>query len=294
MLAVTLLNAGAIYNVVTCVYFAFSAINKAVCTRSSFYLFWLKFKTMWPSLLAIALAPGVAIILFIYWKDSHDREPVRHLFVCFLLGIASAVMAVLIDKALVPIQTEMTEPNSIADKLFTAFIMAALVEEVCKFFMCRVYAYPKKDFNEPLDGIVYMVMVAMGFATIENVLYVFANPENGMQTGILRMFLAVPGHACWGVIVGYFMGLAKFKPRGKIVYLTIGLFFGILLHGTYDAALFLRESNELGGGEYDGLLLGGALATAVLGNVLALMAIRKHRKLSKQLFPKDRNAPIAS
>ena len=248
---------------------------------------------MWPSLLAIALAPGVAIMLYIYWRDRHDREPIRHLLICFILGILSAVFAVLIDKGLEPVQTEMTEPNSIGDKLFTAFIMAALVEEFCKFFMCRVYAYPKRDFNEPLDGIVYMVMVAMGFATIENVLYVFQNPETGMQTGILRMFLAVPGHACWGVIVGYFMGLAKFKAKNKFLYMFIGLFIGILLHGTYDAALFLRESNELGGGEYEGLLISGALGTCILSYVLAFMAIRKHRKISRQLFPKDKNAPVA-
>ncbi len=249
---------------------------------------------MWLSLLAIALAPGVAIILYIYWKDSHDREPIRHLLICFLLGIVSAVMAVLIDKALRPIQTEMTVPNSIGDKLFTAFVMAALVEEFCKFFMCRFYAYPKKDFNEPLDGIVYMVMVAMGFATIENILYVFANPENGIQTGIVRMLLAVPGHACWGVIVGYFMGLAKFRPRFKILYIFIGLFIGILLHGTYDAFIFVRESDELSGGGYDLILICGAIFTAILGNILAFTAIRKHRKLSQQLFPKDRNAPYAT
>ena len=248
---------------------------------------------MWLSLLAIALAPGVAIMLYIYWKDSHDREPIRHLFICFLLGILSAVMAVLIDKALVPVQTEMTVPNSIGDKFFTAFIMAAVVEELCKFFMCRMYAYPKKDFNEPLDGIVYMVMVAMGFATIENILYVFANPENGIQTGIARMLLAVPGHACWGVILGYFMGMGKFKQRFKIMYILTGLLLAILLHGTYDAFIFLRESNELGDGSYDLILISGAIITAILGNILAFAAIRKHRKISQQLFPKDRNAPYA-
>jgi len=247
---------------------------------------------MWPSLLAIALAPGVAIVLYIYWRDRNDREPLRHLIICFLLGIVSAVLAVLIDKGLEPLQSSLTEPGTIADKLFTAFIVAAAVEEICKFSMCRLYAYPKKDFNEPLDGIVYMVMVAMGFATIENVLYVFSNPETGIQTGVLRMFLAVPGHGCWGVIVGYFMGLAKFKPKNKFVYMFIGLLAGILLHGTYDGALFLRETRELGGGDYDGMLIGTALGTAVLGYVLAFIAIRKHRKLSKQLFPKDKNAPV--
>ncbi|MEO7313238.1 MAG: PrsW family glutamic-type intramembrane protease [Chitinophagaceae bacterium] len=249
---------------------------------------------MWPSLLAISLAPGAAIMLYIYWRDRQDREPIKLLFVCFLLGIVSALLAILIDKGLEPIQTEMTEPGTIPDKLFTAFIMAAFVEELCKFSMCRIYAYPKKAFNEPLDGIVYMVMVAMGFATIENVMYVFSNPETGMQVGLLRMFLAVPGHACWGVIVGYFMGLAKFKPRNKFLYMVIGLICGMLLHGTYDGALFLRESNELRGGEYEGALIGGALFTAVLGYVLAFLAIRKHRKISRALFPKDPNTPVAA
>jgi len=242
---------------------------------------------MWP-LLAIALAPGIAIIIYMYWRDKSDREPFKHLFISFLLGVLSAIIAVVVEGPLDAYGVSTFGSGSAYSMVFRAFIVAATVEELLKFAMLRLYAYPKKAFNEPLDGIVYGVMVAMGFATLENIFYVF---QYGMGTGILRMFLAVPGHAAWGVIVGYFLGKAKFAPNSKILYIIFGLVVGILLHGIYDGMLFLRESNEYGGGEYDGVLIGGALGTAILGYILALLAIRKHRKISRDMFPLDKNAP---
>ena len=240
---------------------------------------------MWTTLLILAMGPGIAIVLYIYWRDRNDRETFRHLGISFLLGILSAALSIVTDIFIEPFQAYYAVPNSIHDKLFKAYIMAAFVEETWKFIMCRWYAYPKKEFNEPLDGIVYMVMVSMGFATIENVLYVFRDTSNGLSTGILRMFLAVPGHACWGIITGYFLGLAKFKSRVTgTMYVLAGLSIAIFLHGTYDAALFLQETTTLQ--QYNGILAGGALATVVLSYTLAFLAIRKHRKISKLLFPK--------
>jgi protease PrsW len=246
---------------------------------------------MWTFLLALALAPGIAIVLFIYFRDNLDPEPISHLAICFMLGVAAAIVAVLFGKLLEPLQLLLNKKNSIADKLFAAFIIAALVEELCKFWFCKWYIHNKKAFNEPLDGIVYMVMVAMGFATIENILYIFYKPEVGVQTGLLRMFLAVPGHACWGVIVGYFLGLSKFRPTNKATYTIMGLSVAILLHGIYDAALFVREADGMANSPYDAVLILGALITVVISYILAFSAIKKHRNLSKILFPEDRNAP---
>jgi RsiW-degrading membrane proteinase PrsW (M82 family) len=82
----------------------------------------------------------------------------------------------------------------------------ALSEELSKFLVVRYFCYPQKRFDEPLDGIVYSVMVSMGFATIENVNYVFTH---GYSTAFVRMFLSVPAHATFGVVMGYFIGKAK-------------------------------------------------------------------------------------
>ncbi len=245
------------------------------------------------SLIALALAPGIAIILFIYWRDKHDREPLKHLIICFVLGMVSVIPALYIEPAIEVYGNEnFFDVGSVSDKLFGAFIVAASVEEILKFSFCRIYAYPKKSFNEPLDGIVYMVMVAMGFATIENIGYIFKTPEAGLSIGIMRMFLAVPGHACWGVIIGYFMGLAKFKPSGlkRVTLMLTGLVLAILLHGTYDGLLFLQETDTFR--DYGLPLFGGAILTAIAGYLLAFSAIKKHRKVSQQMFVIDKNAPL--
>ena len=241
------------------------------------------------SLLALAIGPGLAIILYIYWRDQHDREPVRHLLVCFMLGVISIVPAVLLEYGLTGVQNQLFAARSVKGQLFSAFIVAAAVEETVKFLFCRWYAYPKKDFNEPLDGIVYMVMVATGFATLENIFYIFNGGNSSISTGIMRMLLTVPGHACWGVIIGYFMGQAKFKAAWvqRFGLMLLGLVIAILLHGTYDGLLFLQETDRFA--RYGIALFGGAIITALTGYVLAFKAIRKHRLISYQMFVVDKN-----
>lgn len=98
---------------------------------------------------------------------------------------------------------------SIFQQFIKAFFVVALIEEFSKYIFVRFYSQPKKYFNEPFDGIVYAVMVSMGFAAIENIAYV---SQGGMGTAIVRAFTAVPAHATFAVLMGYFMGLAKFAP----------------------------------------------------------------------------------
>ena len=241
------------------------------------------------SLLALAIGPGLAIILYIYWRDEHDREPIRRLLVCFLLGAVSVIPAVVLEYMLSNRQAQLYAARSVKGQLFGAFVVAAMVEEFCKFLFCRWYAYPKKDFNEPLDGIVYMVMVATGFATVENILYIFGDVNRGWNVGLMRMFLAVPGHACWGVIIGYFMGQAKFKPYWvqRFGLMLIGLLIAILLHGTYDGLLFMQETDLLSGFALP--LFGGAVLTALLGYYFAFKAIKKHRQVSFEMFGRRNN-----
>ena len=240
---------------------------------------------MWIYLLIIALIPGVAIMIFIYRKDRHEREPLKKIFICFLLGILAAVISAPIEWVIMEYGKNWLGAGTTLDKVFEGLVAAALVEELLKFLMVRTYAYPKSSFNEPLDGIVYAVMVAMGFATIENVGYVMLDPQNGITTGILRMFLAVPGHGCWGVIVGYFIGKAKFAEKNRGIFMIIGLLIAILMHGTYDSLLFLKDAPNFSDGKYGLALIGGAVATAILGYVLALKAIKLHQQLTRQYLP---------
>ncbi len=185
-----------------------------------------------PVLLGLAFAPSIYLMLIIYGKDKYEREPKRILLVAFLLGCVSVIPAGIIELFLKkPLDFEFLGLGNFA---LSAFLGVALIEELCKFTMLRLHAYRLKDFNEPFDGIVYSVFVSLGFATLENVFYVLASDGQGVQVAIMRMFTAVPAHYAFGVIMGYYVGKAKFQPEKRLQYLSLGLFYATLMHGAYD------------------------------------------------------------
>src|SRR5438034_749553 len=124
------------------------------------------------SLLALAVAPGAAIAVYIYSKDKYDREPLNTLFFSFLLGMAATVPAIFIQETLQPVLYSYFPGYTIPYYSLLAFILVACSEEGSKYLMLRFYAYRNKAFNEPFDGIIYSVMISMGFATLENIQYV--------------------------------------------------------------------------------------------------------------------------
>lgn len=216
--------------------------------------------------LALALAPGIAISLFIIRRDKHDREPNKLLFISFLLGMFSAVPAVLIGTMISGLTGWDTGINTVIT-FWYAFVNVAMVEEFCKLFFVMIFAFPKKDFNEPFDGITYSVMVSMGFATLENVLYVM---DGGLSVAIARMLTAVPAHATFGVLMGYFLGMYKFRQQ-RLGLLFLAILVPVIFHGFYD--FFLMVDNR------GGMFL-GAVASLIVSIVLSFRAIRLHQKNS--------------
>jgi RsiW-degrading membrane proteinase PrsW (M82 family)/ribosomal protein S18 acetylase RimI-like enzyme len=227
-------------------------------------------------LIALAIAPGIAICLFIFHRDAYNREPKRNLFAAFLLGAATVFPAAGIETGL-----NIYLDNTIKSTAISAFLVVALTEELGKFVVLRFYAYPKKSFDEPLDGIVYGIMIGMGFATLENILYV---QKFGMQTAFLRMFLAVPAHATFGVLMGYHAGNAKFDAANSTKFLLTGLLWAVLFHGLYDFFLFLQGNPYIKDYISDLLLFAGAVASFIIAIRLSLKHIKRHRLLSQQTF----------
>jgi protease PrsW len=222
-------------------------------------------------LLALAIAPGIAICIYILYKDRYNKEPMLNLGISFLLGIVSAVPAVIIQ-LLITKPSELLFGNTLFYTAFMAYIIVALSEEYCKFIMLRWYAYRRKAFDEPLDGIVYAVMVGMGFATIENIGYVM---QHGWVTGIVRMLLSVPAHGTFAVLMGYYVGLAKFDAAKKQWHFIQGIFWAVVFHGTFDFFLFLNKASWLSL---------GAVISFLIAIKLSRNAIKKHQQLSKQNF----------
>ncbi|MFZ2906721.1 MAG: PrsW family glutamic-type intramembrane protease [Cyclobacteriaceae bacterium] len=218
------------------------------------------------SLLALALAPGIAIGIYIYLKDKHEREPLSLLFISFMYGVLSTAVTLLIS---FPLETILifSERNAV-HQMGNAFFKVALVEEFSKFIFIRFILYRNKNFNEPFDGIVYACMVGMGFATLENILYVF---QYGAPTGFVRMFTAVPAHATFAVLMGYFLGKAKFTHRKEIYYSVIALLVATAFHGAYDYFWFIA---------YIPGIWVGAILSLIVALILSRKAIRLHQQSS--------------
>lgn len=177
----------------------------------------------------LAIAPAAALLMFVYLRDRYEPEPKRLVLYVFLAGAFGILPAVIVESALMAIR-----PG--AGVLYLAFVAAGLVEESAKWGAVRLTAYRSRQFNEPMDGIVYAAAASLGFATVENLLYVGAG---GVATGLSRAFLAVPGHALFGVAMGHHMGLARFAPDpgDRRRQLALSLVVPVLLHGLYDTLL---------------------------------------------------------
>ena len=217
------------------------------------------------NLLLLAVAPVMVIIIYIYIQDKYEKEPVKYLLLSFFLGAILSIIIVSVLYLFTGHFIPITDEFSIWQQFIQAFFVVALAEEFSKYIIVKYVNQPKKAFNEPYDGIIYAVMVSMGFACTENIMYVI---EGGYEVAVLRAFTAVPAHATFGILMGYFMGKAKFA-KNRFQLNMAGLFLAVLFHGAYDFFLFIRF--------IPGISI-GAFVSLIIGIVLSRKAIKQHQE----------------
>jgi RsiW-degrading membrane proteinase PrsW (M82 family) len=227
-------------------------------------------------LLVIAIAPAVALFLFFYLRDKYRREPIGVLLVTFALGAASLIPAAMTSLSLQRLTGWRSSTPSLLHAFLGAMIIVGLVEEGAKFLVVRFYAYHRPEFDEPYDGIMYSVMAALGFATLENIIYIFSN---GAGTGVMRALLAMPSHAFDGVLMGYFLGEAKFARSNRDGNWLSALGFGlaVIAHGLYDFIVFSLDKRPL--------MILSLLTMAALFWVIFFKATRKLSEQSPYKHP---------
>ena len=186
----------------------------------------------------LAILPGIAICLYIFYVDKYEPETWWHLLVCFVFGMASTIPVLYLEPMVT--DTGFDEKGNLIEVFFYSLLGVALIEEVAKSSCLFLFPYFNKWFNEPMDGIVYSVMIGMGFATLENIIYAYSF---GLETVFVRAFTAVPAHAVFAIITGYYVGLSKFNKPKRIQLILTGVGFAILAHGIYNFFL-LQELYE--------------------------------------------------
>ncbi len=188
-----------------------------------------------------AVLPAVFLMRYIYSKDQADKEPPALLRKLVLLGMASAGVALVIellwDNFLIP---NIAFANTTQYAIVSA-LLVGITEEGCKLFFLYKSTWNNPNFNYRYDGVVYAVFVSLGFALLENIMYVFSY---GLSVALSRALLAVPAHMGFAVFMGSFYGRAKiqevrYSNGGKTINLILGYVTAVFLHTFYDAAAMI-------------------------------------------------------
>ena len=219
-------------------------------------------------LFALALIPVIGLLIFIYFNDKKEKEPIWLLLLLFGVGAASVVSAIVLELIGGLILGAVFPTDSVIKGTLDAMLIVAPAEELGKFIVLRSITWKNKHFNYSYDAIVYAVFVSLGFAALENITYVFGS---GVGTAILRMFTAVPGHACFGVFMGFFYSKAKYasltnKKGACAGFTALAILIPTIVHGIYDGIL-------MGGGSSDEAILSGLSLILWIGFVIALFVV---------------------
>lgn len=225
-------------------------------------------------LMLLAVLPAVVLIRFIWTKDSIEKEPAGLLVRLFVCGALTVFSAILLGSIGTELFLSALVPGSLVYLLVDNFIVTALVEEGGKYFVTKKLTWKHPAFDYTFDAVVYAVTASLGFATLENIFYVF---DSGIETAIMRAILSVPGHAIDGVYMGSYYGLAKLcqrmgDKRGEKRNLRKALWVPVLIHGFYD---FCLESQST-------LFF---LAFLVFEGIITVSAFRRVNRLSKEDQP---------
>lgn len=194
--------------------------------------------------LITAVLPVLILLFFIYKKDKLQPEPIGKLVWTFFVGCLSVIPASILEMIL----SIFSPFNPVVGGIFNGYVVAGFSEELCKLLLLLWVIWKSPHFDEYFDGIVYAVFLSLGFACVENIMYVFSSDDT-MAIALTRGLLAVPAHFLFAVIMGYHVALAKFDLPSRRTHLIHALLYPVLLHGTYDALLMVSDALTKGSDE---------------------------------------------
>lgn len=194
----------------------------------------------------LAVIPALVLIFYVVWRDRLHPEPGGQLVKAFFMGFLTIPLALLFASLIGQIFMLLPPIEGVGVLLVTSLMQAAIPEESAKLLILWLFLRRCRHFDEHMDGIVYAVCVGMGFATVENILYVTSSGPQFLKVlsvGLSRAFLAIPGHFAFAVIMGYFYSLASFKGKQTHrKYMLMAWGFPVLAHALYDFLLFVMDA----------------------------------------------------
>ncbi len=190
------------------------------------------------TLILLASSPILACAFYIFIRDKYEKEPIKLLIIGLTLGAVSTIPILYVERFFIYINPFV---NTKFYDIYKSYVIAGFTEEVFKFIILLFLIYRNKNFNERFDGIVYAVFISLGFALVENILFVLNDDLGGVSTGVNRAIFSVPAHMLYGVSMGYYFALIKYESEKFLKNIVLALFNPIFIHGTFDFILTLNN-----------------------------------------------------
>lgn len=222
--------------------------------------------------LLFSLVPTLLLVGFVLYTDRKSREPSKNIIICLLSGILTVALAGYLEELVMPYFS-----NSVILTYVWGFI-----EELSKMAIFFLFIFDNKHYDDIYDGIVYMTLIALSFAGLENIMYAFSENtvSESISLALMRDFTTIPLHVICGVVIGYFVSLGNFSKdkTKKYINFLLAILISSLIHGTYNNLMsFLGKINVNYNNSIEVLLL-QALPLILIMIGLFIIAIKFSKK----------------
>ncbi|SEK25636.1 PrsW family intramembrane metalloprotease [Haloferax larsenii] len=264
------------------------------------------------ALTLLSALPALGLAAYVYYSDVTRSEPISMLVVTFLLGVLTATFAAVANSLLSQVGQTIARDFQLSVGFFGSIIFFYLVvgpvEETVKLLAVRLYAYTHDSFSAVVDGAVYGAMAGLGFATIENALYITRNvAESGLDLGTASgvgiigaggtitavRALAGPGHVIYSAIAGYYLGLAKFNKQHAGPIVIKGLILASLVHATYNSTVGIGAS-LISSATGLGVLASFLVYVIIYDGIFGLYLVGKIRRYARAYHTANATGPSAA
>lgn len=222
--------------------------------------------------LAFSLIPTLILVGFVLYSDRRNKEPVRNIIICLLSGILSVALSGYLEQLVMPY---------IGNNIILTYIFA-FIEEISKMAIFFLFVFDNKYYDDLYDGLVYMMLIALSFAGLENVMYAFSEStiQESISLSIMRDITTIPLHVICGIIIGYFLSLSSFsKDKGrKYINILLALLLSGALHGTFNSLMNLLENLNINYNNSLQVILFEALPLILIMIALFIVAVKFIKK----------------
>lgn len=215
-----------------------------------------------------ALVPAILLVVFVLYTDRKSKEPAKNIILCLLSGFLTIALAQYLENLVMPY---------FSNNIVLTYIWAFL-EEVSKAAIFFLFVFDNKYYDDIYDGLVYMALIALSFAGLENIMYAFSESTvaSSISLALMRDFTTIPLHVICGIVIGYFLSLSYFSKtkKKKYVNIVLALLVSSFIHGTFNNLMTLLSTINVSDNDSVKMMLFVMLPLLIIMVVLFIVAIK--------------------